>query len=480
MSYEEKKRRADFNSFVTKEYSTIADAHFNVSQRITSFFQYMLAIYAAPLILFNTAIEIDETTKGLVFVFISVIGFFICMYANQLRCESLLYSRTVNAARLYNFDKTKNTALEKYQVLPIQKEKPSFKDNYQFIWIVFTAAAVNAGYFIYGIVLLKGVFKIFVIECFKAKWNMGINNINDYVETLFFIFIFIIYFAFQHMILNLFTKRVEAGLNFYKQRIGIDIDGVIGNHEQMFCNIYNEIKDQKKPTISSEQIKKIPVNKVEGLCVDEKDERRIFSLPKYWTQMPLMDKAVQIMQKIHNTFGFEIYIFSWRDWGRKIDEFCSEKFDIRKITENWLKENGILRDNLYNRIREKHTQTLIAKEWKKTYTCPEPEKQKHKDKIKELGKLKCIYKKLYLEKGNYNLPAGIKGALYKNRFYYSSRWKIKYFIEDEPIKANKLAAVCKYVFLIDHLYNRDEKDLPFNVIKVRDWVEIYDKIKELN
>ena len=113
--------------------------------------------------------------------------------------------------------------------------------------------------------------------------------------------------------------------------LSLDIDGVIGNHEQMFCNIYNEIKDQKKPTISSEQIKKIPVNKVEGLCVDEKDERRIFSLPKYWTQMPLMDKAVQIMQKIHNTFGFEIYIFSCVTGAEKLMSFAVKSSTLGKL-----------------------------------------------------------------------------------------------------------------------------------------------------
>lgn len=90
------------------------------------------------------------------------------------------------------------------------------------------------------------------------------------------------------------------------------------------------------------------------------------------------------------------------------------------------------------------------------------------------------HKKLHIEKGNYNLPVGVKKSLYKNRYYFSQKYRIKYFVEDEVQKAIKLSSICKYVFLITHKYNEEYKDLPFNVVRVNDWNEIYEKIKELS
>jgi hypothetical protein len=200
MSTEKNKEEA-FSNFINKEYSTIANAHFNVSQRITSFFQYMLAIYAAPLVLFNSNIKIDDTIKGIVFIFISFIGFFVCMYANQLRCESLLYSRTVNATRAYSYDMSNNIILEKYQVLPIQKNKPPFIDHFQFIWIVLTAAVTNAGYFIYGIMQLKP----FIKEIFLKRYATT-EIMSNLVETIPFWWYFLLY-LYSILPISLFNKK---------------------------------------------------------------------------------------------------------------------------------------------------------------------------------------------------------------------------------------------------------------------------------
>ena len=89
--------------------------------------------------------------------------------------------------------------------------------------------------------------------------------------------------------------------------------------------------------------------------------------------------------------------------------------------------------------------------------------------------------KVYFEKGNFERPISIITALYKNRFYISEAKKIEFFAEDEPIKARRLANICRYVFLIDHSYNQEDKDNPFpyNVISVTGWEEIYKRIKEL-
>ena len=52
------------------------------------------------------------------------------------------------------------------------------------------------------------------------------------------------------------------------------------------------------------------------------------------------------------------------------------------------------------------------------------------------------------------------------------------FIEDEPRYCEDLAATGAKVFLIDHPWNR-EYTTPENIIRVKDWDEILQKIKEL-
>lgn len=460
--------------FFNKEYSKITDAHFNVSQRITSFFQYMLAIYAAPLILFNENIKIGVALKGIVFIFIAFVGFFVCMYVNQLRCESLLYARAVNAMRSYSYDKYAkiDDRDERYQVLPIQNLKPSFVDTYQFIWIVLTASIINAGYFVYGISSLKEVFKSFVYECFSKSRFIPVNGAElfpDVFETILLFLILIAIGILQIKLYYMFTRRVEFGLNMYKQRIGIDIDGVIADHEKQFCKLYNsKFNDGKKAKISPDQITQIPVHKIDGLKISDDQEKTIFNDENYWIYMPEIKDASKIIEKIHNTFGLDVYIFSWRDWGKKRSEHCLKTFDIKKTTNKWLMNRAIYHKNFFKKQYQKYILKILEKF--NLENC---------DYYKNIETKKYLYKKLYLEKGNYNLPVGIKSSLYKNRFFYSQKWRIKYFVEDEVSKAIKLSSICKYVFLINHKYNESYNDLPFNVIRVYSWSEIYDKIKDL-
>lgn len=56
--------------------------------------------------------------------------------------------------------------------------------------------------------------------------------------------------------------------------------------------------------------------------------------------------------------------------------------------------------------------------------------------------------------------------------------------EDNPEKAIQLSNVCKIVFLINHKYNNQKfnsdipKQLPHNIIRVNNWIEIYNHLKD--
>jgi hypothetical protein len=72
---------------------------------------------------------------------------------------------------------------------------------------------------------------------------------------------------------------------------------------------------------------------------------------------------------------------------------------------------------------------------------------------------------------------------------------LRYFVEDDIEKAEKLAYICDVVFLVEHPYNtgfekqcescnyeckREKIDLPNNVRTVKSWDEIYKRIRLLS
>lgn len=95
--------------------------------------------------------------------------------------------------------------------------------------------------------------------------------------------------------------------------------------------------------------------------------------------------------------------------------------DIKKITKSWLKENGMK------------------------------------------------YDKLLIEKSTGD-----------NRFTNAIKNNIRLFIEDDVEKAEKLAFICDVIFLLDHPYNRPDRNLPGNILRVTSWDEIYRTIRRLS
>lgn len=383
------------DSIFQKEYEKIVDAHFNSSERVTTFFSHLLLVYGVPIFILQYANNIDADVKAYILITIAGIGFFVCTYLIRLRMESILYARTINGARRYYHDKNEKlnyNTLCRYNVLPMQIQKPAYFDTYQFIYIVITLAFINSGYFAAGLYFKWGyTWPVFCAPIF------GLIHFWNYWWS---------------------SRQEEAGVCFYKHRIGVDIDGVLNLHEEQFCEIIKEQKIDIKP----EQITKMPVREA-NIGVTEENEIAVFKNKKYWVEMPERQDAKKEIGRIKNQLGYKVLIFTWRDWGKG-------EWDIKEITREWLNNKGF------------------------------------------------IYDKLYFEEGNLHNPINIKFALYKNRYYLSKKYKIKYFIEDDLEKAMILSNICKAVFLINHKYNMDE-NLPINIIRVNDWYEIFKHIKSL-
>ncbi|MDY6896227.1 MAG: hypothetical protein SVO01_12560, partial [Thermotogota bacterium] len=92
------------------------------------------------------------------------------------------------------------------------------------------------------------------------------------------------------------------------------------------------------------------------------------------------------------------------------------------------------------------------------------------------------YDKLSFEKGN-DYTAFPEGNV-KNRFQISQRKRIRFFVEDDLEKAIKISFICDVVFLISHPYNEVSdvlpqnindfrKKIPSNIVRVKEWSEIY-------
>ena len=82
----------------------------------------------------------------------------------------------------------------------------------------------------------------------------------------------------------------------------------------------------------------------------------------------------------------------------------------------------------------------------------------------------------------FGLLFGITKSQFKNRFFYTGKKPYRYFVEDTPEIAIKLSYNCEYVFLLEQTYNTKEQftqELPANIIRVKDWEEIKNRIKEL-
>ena len=165
--------------------------------------------------------------------------------------------------------------------------------------------------------------------------------------------------------------------------------------------------------------------------------------------MPALQGARDaLIGEIKNKLGYSIYYYTWRAWKieQKIEEngevkaLSSSEYSIKTITKEWLKKEGFF------------------------------------------GKGN---KKIVFEEGNIDQPVRSFKVKYRNRYYYARRKKLRYFVEDSLPNAIHLAKTCEYVFLINHQYNQEDKvdncpsPLPYNIIKVKNWSEIYEHIKAM-
>jgi uncharacterized HAD superfamily protein len=469
-----------FDEFQLEEYKNISSAHFESNKQIEAFFRYFLLIASAPAIIIVWFGKDETILSNLMdgnhfhltlfsasfLIFISIIGIFSCFYIISFRLDSILYARTINGIRKYFYNKSDCPNESHYRVLPKQTNQPKYRQFHTFSIIVYCIAIINASYFSLGTRLFASIGDTFFEDYLPV--GILINNYNLTWTVICFALIFLFQILYYILISNYRNYSYMKSLV-----IGIDIDGVLNKQRETFCTV---LLEETGKTLRAEEITKIPVHLMNSEITRE-DEFKVFNKVSYWErQVPVDDKIGLIIDELKNRFGYKIKIFTYRPW----PDLSYLPEDLRKsILNKWWNINHyqgqmpkIISSNrfLFKWYNQKHkflAITKITKKWLKKY--------------------KISYNSLLVEKAAIDVESarfyffGRPKNNYKNRFYYSRKESYRYFIEDDVRNAIKLAANCEYVFLMNHPYNQEtiNSTIPKNIIRVNNWNEIKEHIREL-
>jgi uncharacterized HAD superfamily protein len=476
MSVEEDDVVTKFDKYLLQEYSSVAEAHFNTIETISAFFKNYLVVMTFPLALIAYLLKSNEpggksaqglisyiSLGGVLLMIIAVAGGAILLYIMNLRFDAILYARTVNGIRKYFYDRADIDLHYKIRMrtLPQSAMLPSYLEGWYFIPVVTGFAFINTLYFAVG----------------NMFFQFSTITFNSYSVIAFVSFFILHYLSYVE-----YSNQRESGyLKSYI--IGIDIDGVLNKHREHFCKL---LKRKTGKEVNPEKIIHIPVHEGD-LDVTREDEVKVFHSPEYWTEMPIEDNTPENIKKLNNVFKFKIMIFTHRPWpnvkvldnkSKKelFDEWknCLQRYEMdTRETLVGSKESTTLKDTInklliyinykanimvLNHFRKRSMINRFTSLWLKRYEFK--------------------FDSLVIEKGHEDV-ADPRGH-FKNRFQISRKKKIKFFVEDDLEKAIKLAYICDAVLLFDHPYNKEEGEIPGNIIRVKSWNELYKTIRKLS
>lgn len=475
-----------FEDFQIEEYKNISNAHFEANKQIEAFFRYFLLIASAPAIIIIWFGK-DETIlsklldgkhfhltlfASFFLIFISIIGFFACLYLISFRLDSILYARTVNGIRKYFYQKYQCANESHYRVLPKQTNQPKFRQRHTFSIIVWCFAIINSSFLALGTKLLSTIGLEFFSDYLHLPFVIFVNY-NLYWTFACFVAFFLIHILYYNFITSYRNYSYMKTLT-----IGVDIDGVLNKHEITFCQF---LKINTGIDLKPDEITRIPVHTIPGIKVSKGLERKheflVFNDIAYWEkQEAFQDKTGATIKELRNHFGYTINIFSYRAWPDTTYHPEESQKEMLKLwwkysykvpyPPDWLLEREWFY-NFFNRKLKFKTIKKISKKWLKDNNI------KYDDILIETSGID-------VESAKFNIFR-IPLSNYKNRFYFTRRDSYRYFVEDDLKNAIKLSANCEYVFLINHDYNPYPMNMkvPTNIIRVNNWSEIKEHIREL-
>lgn len=475
-----------FNDFLLSEYSNIAHAHFKTSETISAFIKHYLAIISAPIAILGMVVSMTSWEGldpdlilstvfivGILFIVISLAGFLVLPYVINLRMDALLYARTVNGIRKYFFDREcqlGNLAKGKLRVLPQSPLLPRYQELVYFGPIVVLFGLLNSVYFFSGC----------TAAIFGGSRSSSTISLAAVSTVIFFAIHLLSY-------LRIASRREDAYLR--SNIIGVDIDGVLNLHKRQFCDkLRTATENAEEPiNIQPKQITAIPVHDCPGLGITRDHEKTVFNGPDYWTEMEPMPNSAEVLKELRNSMRLKVHIFTHRPWP---DTDHLKPKDRKAVRDAWADTAS----TYCRTVRHLQPWWYSPVAWVKAIGRVLPYRSHSlRTLIQPRGYIGRItggwlekngfeYDRLMIERGSEQVADSSSHII--NRFYACRVKSIRYFVEDDLIKAKKLAFICDVVFLVDQPYNQREdyiqgEDLPANIIRVKSWEEILHHMREI-
>jgi len=458
-----------FEEFLRAEYNNIAQAHFQTHTSITRFFEFYLILVGLPITIAGVVlkcvadspataaspavgaaqtvcasqriIQVVNSEYGWFPFFLStviaVVGLCMMAYIVNLRLDALLYARVVNGIRRYFFDRVRMGVLEERTVraLPRSIHQPRYREWRFFGWVIVAFACLNSLYVAVPFLIVA------VWLSLNGVWfwvGLGVTCLTS-VVTHGIVYEWLVHYREWHYL----RTRI----------IGVDIDGVLSDHEPKFCQILGRACNK---TLKPEQITKIPVHELD-VGVTRDDEHRVFNDPEYWVTLEDIAGAAGRLNELRDVLGFKVYIFTHRDWPNP----------------STFPKDRVIRKDLRRRWRKVAWFTTVKPRWLRYLR----RRAMKRVTVRWLKKYGFKYDRLIIERGNVHMAD--PRVVTNNRFVIAREKQIRLFVEDDLFKAKKLSAICDVVFLLAHPYNQiKDDDLPGNIVRLTSWDAIFRFIRE--
>lgn len=340
-----------------------------------------------------------------------------------------------------------------------------------FASVVLAFAIFNTLYVVFGLHLLL----LILVNRIDSLSELGLSTYTRW-EALSVAAVALLLFCVHFIGYVLFARYREFSY-LRGAAIGIDIDGVLNKHREKFCEMAVAKLGKR---IRPDDIKVLPVHENADLSepITRADERRIFNDPEYWINMPELEGAADAMKSIRSAFLLPVHVFTHRPWP---DVRPSDNVDSY-FWRGWR--------SAATAMATRAGTGFLPKLWVRFVTWWSPRTSIRYITNYWLRSYGITFDSLLVERGNENIIYA-RGR-YENRFNYARRKQIRFFVEDDWIKAIKLSYLCDVVFLMDHPYNRASESesskhahesiigrLPTNVVHVKSWLELKKVLSQL-
>lgn len=186
------------DTFMLKEYESIAAAHFDCQQGLRQQFRFYLALLAVPLTIFGlafrdrTAQEVEKLTFSdlphflyYVFIAVGILGIMMLLSMMHTAFDSLLYARTVNGIRAFFSDRGKelNVDLSPYLLMPTDRHRPGYFHVRANFWLVLFMTVVNTAYIVLpAIALRSGCFVYAALAIGLIAFQVGTYRVFAWIR----------------------------------------------------------------------------------------------------------------------------------------------------------------------------------------------------------------------------------------------------------------------------------------------------------